>query len=155
MPEIIYFKLDRIFFRQLIDGVKDFQALSKAQSDWRLAHGNAIKRKDLFASLVEAKDTDTGDGLTEEQVVAETGSLLLAGLDTQATTLATTIFYLSRNNFVASTRDLYHFQGCRRYPMDWRLGRKSLGRTSKPCLPSAHSNLRNLTFMRKFCILKF
>jgi len=42
---------------------------------------------------LEARDPETGNGLTEEQIVAETGSLLLAGSDTQATTLAATIFY--------------------------------------------------------------
>ena len=93
MPEILKLRLDKILFRKLINGVRDFQALSKTQSDWRLAQKDSIKKKDLFASLVEAKDPETGGSLTEEQIVAETGSLLLAGSDTQGTTLAATLFY--------------------------------------------------------------
>lgn len=73
----------------MINGVKGFQALSKGQSDWRLARGNiVVGTGDVFADLVEAKDPETGNGLNEEQIVAETGSLLLAGSDIQATTLA-------------------------------------------------------------------
>lgn len=92
MPAILKVKLDRVLFRKLINGVKDFQALSKAQSDWRLAHRHDAK-KDLFASLIEARDPETGDGITEEEIVAEAGSLLLAGSDTQASALTATIFY--------------------------------------------------------------
>jgi cytochrome P450 len=93
MPELLSLKLDKIIFRKLINGVKDFQALSKAQTDWRLAHEHSIETKDLFASLMEAKDPETGNGLNEDQIVAETGSLLLAGSDTQATALAAALFY--------------------------------------------------------------
>ena len=66
MPEVLYFKLDKILFRGMIDGIRDLQALSKAQSDWCLAHGNMIQTEDLFARLIEAKDLDTGDGLSED-----------------------------------------------------------------------------------------
>lgn len=38
-----------------------------------------LETKEFFANLVEAKDPETGEGLTERQIVSETGSLLLAG----------------------------------------------------------------------------
>ena len=93
MPQVLKLKLDKIFFRRLVKGVRNFQALSKEQSEWRLAHGHMVKTNDLFAALVKAKDPETGRGLTEEQIVAESGSLLLAGSDTVATSLAATFFY--------------------------------------------------------------
>ena len=93
MPEILLLRLDKILFRKLINGVRDFQALSKTQTDWRLAQKDSIMKKDLFASLVEAKDPKTGGSLTEEQLIAETGSLLLAGADTQGTALAAKLLY--------------------------------------------------------------
>ena len=93
MPGILKLKMDKVLFRKLINEVKDFQALSLAQSSWRLAHAHDIKRKDLFSSLVEARDPETGRGMTEDEIVAEAGALLLAGSDTQATVLAATLFY--------------------------------------------------------------
>ena len=93
MPGLLSLKLDKIAFRGLANKVQEFRALSKAQVDWRLDKGQNIRTKDLFAYLIEAKDPETGERLTEEQVIAETGSLLLAGSDTQATALAATLFY--------------------------------------------------------------
>ena len=93
MPELLKLRLEKILFRKLVNSLGDFQALSETQSNWRLAQRDNIKKKDLFARLVEAKDPETGARLTEEQVVAETRALVLAGSDTQSTTLAATLFY--------------------------------------------------------------
>jgi cytochrome P450 len=53
-----------------------------------------LRRKDLFTTLLEARDPATGSCLTAEQLVAEAGILIVAGTDTTATSLTTTIFYL-------------------------------------------------------------
>lgn len=52
-----------------------------------------LETKEFFANLVEAKDPETGEGLTERHIVSETGSLLLAGSGTKGTTSAATIYY--------------------------------------------------------------
>ena len=49
--------------------------------------------KGLFTNLLDARDPLTLSALTEEQLIAEARALLVAGLDTVATTLAATFFY--------------------------------------------------------------
>lgn len=71
-----------------------FEALSKEQSDWRASNSDKLAQKDLFAALLEARDPETGKRLTAEELVAEAGILIVAGTDTTATSLTSTIFYL-------------------------------------------------------------
>ena len=56
MPEIHLLDLGRLLFGRLIEGVRDFKALSKAQSDWRLMHNGSGIAKDIFARLLDARD---------------------------------------------------------------------------------------------------
>lgn len=106
MPGILKFRLDKLLFRSLINGVTEFQALSKSQSDWRLAHKHDIQTRDLFSGLIDARDPGNGNGLTKDEIVAEAGALLLAGSDTQGTTLAATLFYCL--NYPSTLVDLQH-----------------------------------------------
>jgi len=53
-----------------------------------------LDQNDLFDALLQARDPDTGKGLTTEELVAEAGVLIVAGTDTTATSLTSTIFYL-------------------------------------------------------------
>jgi cytochrome P450 len=75
-------------------GTYDFEALSKAQSDWRASQDDNNVRKDLFAALLEARDPETGRGLSPQELVAEAGILIVAGTDTTATSLTSAIFYV-------------------------------------------------------------
>jgi len=97
MPGLLKFNLYKLVARKLVNDVYRFKALTKTQSDWRLAHNDDIKRKDLFASLMEAKDPETGLGFTEEEIISEAGLLIIAGSDTMGTSVIATIFYLLHN----------------------------------------------------------
>lgn len=92
MPVILKLKLDQLLFRGLYKAQKQFQALSKAQSDWRMKRQDSAIR-DLFTNLLEARDPITLCALTEEQLIAEAGVLIVAGSDTVATALTATLFY--------------------------------------------------------------
>lgn len=94
MPFLLKLKLDQLFFRKLARGTRQFQALSKSISDWRVVQRNVIGPKDLFSYLLDAKDPETGRGYTEEELIAEAGILIVGGSGTTATSLTSTIFYL-------------------------------------------------------------
>ncbi|QSZ33155.1 hypothetical protein DSL72_002741 [Monilinia vaccinii-corymbosi] len=71
-----------------------FFALSKDQSDWRMSAKPNADHEDLFATLLRAQDPETGQKLSQEQLVSEAGLLIIAGMDTTASALTATIFYL-------------------------------------------------------------
>ncbi|KAA8564223.1 hypothetical protein EYC84_011169 [Monilinia fructicola] len=78
----------------LMHGMKEFFALSKAQSDWRTSTKINTENEDLFSTLIHAQDPENGQRLSQDQLVSEAGLLIIAGMDTTATTLSATIFYL-------------------------------------------------------------
>jgi cytochrome P450 len=82
MPALLKLGLDSIFLRNLMKGTYDFEALSKAQSDWRVSQQGKLAHKDLFTSLLEARDPETGKALSSEELIAEAGILIVAGTDT-------------------------------------------------------------------------
>lgn len=95
MPAILSLKLDKIFFPKLIKDVYKFEALSAEQSAWRMAQEEKrVVMHDLFAGLLQATDPETGVGFTEEENISEAGLLIIAGSDTMATGITSTIFYL-------------------------------------------------------------
>lgn len=62
----------------------------------RTQAGHDAKR-DFFYFLLNAKDPETGKGLTTPELWGEANVLMIAGSDTTSTSLAATIFYLVRN----------------------------------------------------------
>ena len=92
MPVILKLRLDQILFRRLYKAKKQFQSLSESQSGWRMKQKDPAVR-DLFSNLLEARDPITSKALTEEELIAEAGGLVIAGSDTTATALAATLFY--------------------------------------------------------------
>lgn len=97
MPAILKFKLDKIFFRKLTRDTFRFKALTEAQSTWRVQQNEKMEGKDIFATLMEAKDPETGLGLTQSELISEAGLLIIAGSDTMASTVTSTFFYLLQN----------------------------------------------------------
>ena len=91
MPELLKLKLDRLLFGKILRGVDRFTNLSKSIFEWRFMQG---EQKDLFAALLEAKDSDSGLGFTTAQLVSEAGLLIIAGSDTTTTATTAAIFYL-------------------------------------------------------------
>jgi len=59
----------------------------------RLANKSPLN--DLFANVEAAKDPETGEGFTEDELWAESRFLLIAGADTTSTALAGIFFYLT------------------------------------------------------------
>lgn len=94
MPALLKLKLDKILFRSLTDGTRRYEAFSKAMSDERIKQGNIYEVEDIFASLLEAKDPETGEGFSLPELVSESSLLILAGYDTLSTAMASTFFYL-------------------------------------------------------------
>ena len=92
MPVILKLRLDQLLFRKLYKAQKQFHALSESQTGWRMKQKDLAIR-DLFGNLLEARDPITLKALTEEELIAETGGLIIAGSDTVATALAATLFY--------------------------------------------------------------
>jgi len=97
MPQILTLKLDKLIFRKLTAGTYQYQALSKSQSDWRIANSSNIKSRDIFSALLSARDPETGLGFTHEELVSEAGLLIIAGSSTSASALAATTFYCLHN----------------------------------------------------------
>ncbi|KAF7915318.1 uncharacterized protein EAE98_011184 [Botrytis deweyae] len=75
-------------------GAKKLFALSKSQTDWRINHRDDLANKDIFSALLATQDQEGGQTYTQEQLISEAGVLIIAGMDTTATGLTATIFYL-------------------------------------------------------------
>lgn len=92
--------LDQIFIRKLTQDRWNFimngrvEATKRAQE--RTMAGREAK-KDFFYYLLNAKDPETGKGLSTPELWGEANVLMIAGSDTTSTTLAATLFYLVRS----------------------------------------------------------
>lgn len=92
--------LDQIFIRKLTQDRWNFIMKSRVEANERAKERAKLGReskKDFFYYLLNAKDPETGKGLTTPELWGEANVLMIAGSDTTATTLAGTIFYLVRN----------------------------------------------------------
>lgn len=78
MPGLLKLSLDKVFFRSLVEGTRQYEAFSKAQLDARTKEGTAYETRDIFASLLEAR-TETGAALTHSELVSESSLLIVAG----------------------------------------------------------------------------
>lgn len=97
MPLLLRFGLDRLLFRPLIEGTRQLNQLSKSITDWRVGQGHNLDGQDLFSHLLRARDPETGDTFTHEELVAEAGLFIVAGTDTTITATSATLFYLLKN----------------------------------------------------------
>jgi cytochrome P450 len=72
-----------------------FERLSNKQRSWRANQKpKAFKVRDLFGALLDARDSELGKGYTREKLIGESGLLIVAGSDTMATDITSTIFYI-------------------------------------------------------------
>src|SRR5436190_7474750 len=92
--------LDQVFIRKLTNDRWNFIQKSRVEANQRAKErtqaGHEAK-KDFFYYLLNAKDPETGQGLTTQELWGESNVLMIAGSDTTSTGLASTIFYLLRN----------------------------------------------------------
>ena len=79
MPGLLKLHLDKVLFRSLVEGTRQYEAFSKAQFDARMKQGEAYETRDIFASLLEAKTADTGESFTQSELVSESSLLIVAG----------------------------------------------------------------------------
>lgn len=92
MPEIVTFRLHKIFFQNLIAGIARFTSLSASTFQWRFAQENC---NDVFSALLQARDEKTGRGFSTDQLISEAGLLTIAGSDTTVSATTAIFFYLS------------------------------------------------------------
>lgn len=92
--------LDQIFIRQLTQDRWNFIMNSRVEATKRAqerAMAGREAKKDFFYYLLNAKDPETGKGLTTPELWGEANVLMIAGSDTTSTTLAATLFHLVRS----------------------------------------------------------
>ncbi|KAF2872247.1 cytochrome P450 [Massariosphaeria phaeospora] len=73
-----------------------FGELVKGMVQKRLSE-EADASHDLFSFIINAKDPETGQGFTLEELWCESRLFIIAGSDTSSTAMAAAFFYLSRN----------------------------------------------------------
>lgn len=94
-PMLMLGRLDKPLFRHSIRGRNKFLGfISGILRD----RANATGHNNVFSFLESAKEPDSGKVLDKSQIRAECATLVVAGSDTSSSTLAATLFYLSRNS---------------------------------------------------------
>ncbi|PYH45371.1 cytochrome P450 [Aspergillus saccharolyticus JOP 1030-1] len=92
--------LDQIFIHRLTNDRWNFimnsrvEATKRAQERTQAGHD---AKRDFFYYLLNARDPESGQGLTTPELWGEANVLMIAGSDTTSTTLSATVFYLVRN----------------------------------------------------------
>lgn len=92
--------LDQVFIRKLTNDRWNFIQKSRLEATQRAKERTQAgheSKKDFFYYLLNAKDPETGRGLSTPELWGESNVLMIAGSDTTSTSLAATIFYLVRN----------------------------------------------------------
>ncbi|KAH7327080.1 cytochrome P450 [Rhexocercosporidium sp. MPI-PUGE-AT-0058] len=85
-------------FPGITAGRNAFRAYAKLQAQERVnlgVEGNDVK--DFFHYLIEAKDPETGEGFTMNELWGEANLIIIAGSETTSTVLAGIFFYLTHN----------------------------------------------------------
>ena len=95
-PQLKKFNLHKIFYmRSWRMGAKFYDLIGRMVHE-RVTKGTHAK-KDLFSFVIDVKDPETGQGLSETELAAESRFLLIAGADTTSTGMTGIFFYLSSN----------------------------------------------------------
>ncbi|KAF5649395.1 cytochrome P450 monooxygenase [Fusarium sp. NRRL 52700] len=94
-PEAHTWRLDKRLFPKSIQHRNTFVKFISSFVQERLTT-KPLERNDIISHLLVAKDSETGQGFTKNEVVAESSTLIVAGTDTSSTALAATLFYLTQ-----------------------------------------------------------
>jgi len=116
MPNLVKLQIDKILFRKLTQGTRDYEKFSKVQATEREKLGLDVKTRDVFSLLLEAKDPLTGEGFTIPELISESSLLIVAGSDTSATAISATFAHLLDNPNVLETvtrENSFHFPHAR------------------------------------------
>lgn len=81
-PLISLLKLDLLFLGRFITSIRRFVEYSRGVATERAQLDTLTSKdsKDFFHYITAAKDPDTGEGLSEAQVIAESALLIIAGI---------------------------------------------------------------------------
>ena len=80
MPSFLKLKLDVLLsFSKMAKDMETFKSLSEKQAETRMKKSQNVKTKDVFYYLLNAKDPETGEGLSVPELVSEAGVLMIAG----------------------------------------------------------------------------
>ncbi|KAL8989744.1 MAG: hypothetical protein Q9177_001442 [Variospora cf. flavescens] len=94
MTWIIRCGLHYIAFLPYIRAWHKFVTVGTTITDQRMQTGLKTERRDVFQYLLEAKDPETGHGLSKQQIMDESNAFLIAGSETVSTAFSSTLFYL-------------------------------------------------------------
>ncbi|MCJ1462456.1 hypothetical protein MMC07_001058 [Pseudocyphellaria aurata] len=95
LVEVLLPKGVQVFFKWIEASIAE---RTKLEEDFQKQDDEKNARKDMFHYFIQAKDPETGlPAYTPDELFTEAHLLITAGSDTSTTTLAGTIFYLTRN----------------------------------------------------------
>ncbi|KAJ3084013.1 hypothetical protein HK102_000796 [Quaeritorhiza haematococci] len=99
LPDTIQWKKDTAFVKKLMVQVIKSRRDATAAANQQQEKSSKTKgtRRDLLQLLIEAKDSETGDALSDEHILSHTVLFLFAGSDTTANTMAFTLMELCEN----------------------------------------------------------
>lgn len=78
MPWLLTLKLDKILFRKLNRGMEEYKMHTRKRATER-AEQHDVKTRDIFSSLLNAKDLETGEELSRSELQSEAAILISAG----------------------------------------------------------------------------
>lgn len=98
-PALAGWKLHKRFFPTAIAARSTFVSFVSRMVGDRLSLAKCADAplRDVFGFLAKAKDPETGQGLTANELGAESTTLIVAGSDTTSTSIAATLFYLAKH----------------------------------------------------------
>ncbi|OJK01152.1 hypothetical protein ASPACDRAFT_26403, partial [Aspergillus aculeatus ATCC 16872] len=99
-PIITLFRSDKKLFGQSILGRNRFIRFIKSTVKERVLKSKFLTDRDIFSYFQTSKDAVTGESMDMNELSGEAATLIVAGSDTTATTLAATMFYLGQNTEV-------------------------------------------------------
>ncbi|KAL6719675.1 hypothetical protein ACLMJK_001596 [Lecanora helva] len=97
MPFLLRLRINKLLFGRVDRSMTKMKAYCEAQASERIKNDNNVKIRDFYTYLLQAKDPETGLGFTHPELAAEAGLLMIAGSDTSAVAISSTLFYLLHN----------------------------------------------------------
>lgn len=79
MPTFFKLRLHKLLSGKNMTGMIRFREFSESQSAQRAKLGLDVQTRDVFATLLEARDSESGDQFRPEELVSEAGLLIVAG----------------------------------------------------------------------------
>ncbi|KAF2157505.1 isotrichodermin C-15 hydroxylase [Myriangium duriaei CBS 260.36] len=96
MPWIITSGFDTILWPRLTDYRMRLKAFSMEQLKQRFARKNDDSLHDLFHFIMNAKDPETGESFTQQELGSEANLMVSAGGDTTSTAMASAFYFMTK-----------------------------------------------------------